>query len=342
MTRAQTTKIPKTYEEARTFASNTQLAYYILSAAKLGISFKMLIPGLFAEFEKDSKRWRIHKALTPINDSVAMSLASYKNTCNRFLREQGFPVPVQEHVTTADDIFTFIRSHKSTDIVVKPARGFGGAGVSIRPNTEDEIRHAFNYAEEKCMSSIQPKVLVEEFIRGRHFRMVVLGDSLIAAAERMTPYVVGDGVSTIAALVEKKNEELVEEGRPKIKLDGESDKSLEDQNVTRDSIPEKGIRITVRFNANMTSGGSTRECLSDIHPKYKKLAISIVQATGLRLGGIDLITPDITDFSVKHAITEVNPNPGLRIHYMPDEGEPYDIATVIQEYILHNINCFAI
>lgn len=163
-------KDPTTFEEARQLAQNSQMAFYILSAIKLGISYKVLIPSLFMEFSKDGKTWRIHKSLTPLNDSVAMSLASYKNICNTFLKNSGFPVPAQARANNAEDIFAFQKEHTVEEIVVKPTRGFGGAGVSIQPEGEQEIRHAFNFAEEKCMSSKHPKVIVEEFVHGRHFR----------------------------------------------------------------------------------------------------------------------------------------------------------------------------
>lgn len=332
-----TKKHPKTFEEARKLARNTQMAFYILSAIKLGISYKIVIPGLFVEFSKGKKLWRVHKALTPLNDSVSMSLASYKNTCNRFLLDKGYPVPAQASVNSAEDILKFMKEKKAEKIVVKPKRGFGGAGVTIQPDTEQEIRAAFNFAHQKCMATGEPKVLVEEFIVGRHFRMVVLGDKLIAASERMPPSVVGDGKSTIKKLILKVNKEHSKKGLPPIKLDTESEKTLGDQNLTIDSVPKNGETIIVRFNANLTSGGTVRECLKEVHPDYAKMAVSVVQEIGLRLGGLDVITPDITDPKVKYGINEVNHNPGLRIHYLPDEGEPVDIATTIQQYMLDNL-----
>ena len=330
-------KHPKDYEEARDLARNSQMAYYILSAIDLGIDYEVIIPGLFVEFRKGKKRWRIHKALTPLNDSVAMYLASYKNTCHAYLESQGFPVPKQERVRDAEEIFEFMKKEKTKEIVVKPTRGFGGAGVSIQPHTDDEIRHAFNFAEYKCLSKNEPKVLVEEFVHGKHFRLMVLGGKLIAASERRPPFITGNGKSTIQELVTKENKELGKEGRPKIKIDDEARKVLEVFGYSLDSVPKKGDIVIVRFNANMTSGGSTRECMAEVHKDYAKLAVDVTKAIGLRLAGVDLITPDITDPKAKHAINEVNHDPGLRIHYMPDEGEPVDIATPIQQYILDNL-----
>lgn len=332
------TKHPETFDEARELTKNAHMAFFILSAIKLGISYKVLIPGLFVEFSKNGKTWRIHKALTPINDSVAMSLASYKNTCNRFLGDNGFPVPAQTHVFSAEEIMKFKEDNNLKEIVVKPTRGFGGAGVSIQPHSEEEIRRAFNVAEEKCMSNKQPKVIVEEFIVGQHYRMVVLGDSLVAASERMPAYVTGDGTHNVKDLIAEKNVTLARKGRSKIKLDKEAEKALAAYNHSPESIPKKDEQVIVRFNANMTSGGSTRECLAEVHPEYERMAVSAVKAIGLKLGGIDLITPDISNPDVQYVINEVNHNPGLRIHYMPNHGEPVDVATTIQQYILDNFN----
>jgi cyanophycin synthetase len=326
-----------TYKEALSYSKNTQLACYILSAIKLGISFKMIIPGSFAEFWKGEKRWRIHKALTPINNSVAMSLATYKSVCNRFLREQGFPVPEQQLVTSPEDIGTFKKEHSLEEIVVKPTRGFGGGGVSILPHTDDEIKRAFTFAYEKALTDNPTRVIVEEFILGRHFRIMVLDDKVIAASERMAPFVTGDGTSTIRKLVDTQNCEYKEIGRPQINIeDEEARKALLLKKYTQDSVPTNGEHVIVRLNANMTSGGTVRECLIDVHDMYKKLAVDITKAIGLTLAGIDLITPDISRPAEKYAVNEVNHNPGVRIHYMPDQGEITDVCTTIQQYILTN------
>jgi D-alanine-D-alanine ligase-like ATP-grasp enzyme len=87
----------------------------------------------------------------------------------------------------------------------------------------------------------------------------------------------------------------------------------------------------------MSTGGSTRECLDQVHDKYKKLAVETTETIGLKLAGVDLITPDIEKPASKYGINEINHNPGLRIHYMPDEGKVSDVALDIQKYLLNNL-----
>lgn len=324
-----------TYEKAHELTGNTQMAYYVLAAEKLGIEYEVIIPALFTQFSKNGKTWRIHKSLVPINDSVAMSLSSYKNTCITFLDKEGFSVPKQRKVFKAEDIKDFIEEKKLEHIVVKPSKGFGGGGVTILPHP-DSIEESYTYARDKNLGLTEPRVLVEEFVHGRHYRLVVLGDEVIAAAERIQPFVVGDGQSDVMALIEAKNLELEKMPRPTIKVDEETDKALQMQSKEQNSVPEKDERVIVRLNANMTTGGSTRECLAEIDETYRQMAVKVIKAVGLEFGGLDVIAPDLTDPDGGYTINEVNHNPGLRIHYMPDEGEPFDLALKVQEYIMES------
>ncbi|MEA3357093.1 MAG: ATP-grasp domain-containing protein [Patescibacteria group bacterium] len=333
-----------TFQQARKLARNIHMAYYILAAQKLGISYKVILPGLFVEFTKGNKSWKIHKSLTPINNSVSMALASYKNTCNKYLSQQGLPVPKQEAVTQVEQINAFVKklsklqsSGCKPQIVIKPNRGFGGSGVTILPSTKREIESGFHLAHQKSLSKSEPKVLVEEFVAGENYRLLVLGNKVIAAAHRLSASVTGDGKNPIQNLITKKNKQLKKLARPTILVDAETDQTLAKEQMTLNSVPVKGQIVRLRINCNLCSGGSTRECLGEVHKKYLQVAIDATTAIGLKLTGVDLITPDITNPNVKFAINEVNHDPGLRIHYMPDEGKVSDVAVQIQKFILTNL-----
>lgn len=328
-----------TFEEAVKISRNYQMAYYIVAASKLGISYEMIIHALVVEFKKDGKKWRIHKSLTPINDSVAMTLATYKNVCNRFLGKNEIPVPKQISAERPEDILEFLKEVGHNKIVIKPKRGFGGAGITILPEDEGEIRDAFKLAEDKCLkvSGSKKKVIAEEFIAGENYRLLVLGDQVIGAAHRKSAEVTGDGKSAIQVLIDTKNSSLKSKKRPTIPVDRETFQTLDTQNLSLDSIPSKGQKVKLRFNCNLSTGGSTRECLNEIHQSYKDIAVKASQIIGLKLSGVDIITPDISKPSDSFAINEINHDPGLRIHYMPDEGEVTDVALPIQQYIFDNI-----
>ncbi|MBN2101126.1 ATP-grasp domain-containing protein [Candidatus Dojkabacteria bacterium] len=324
-------------DEAVEITKNYQMAFYLLAAQELGISYRMLIRALLIEFSKGNKSWRIHKSLTPINDSVAMTLASYKNTCNKFLGDNGIPVPKQQNVGSIEDINTFMEKEGIQNIVVKPVKGFGGSGVTILPDTPKETENAFKYAYDKYKGKSENKVLVEEFIKGENYRLLVLGDQVIAASRRMPPLVEGDGKSSIRVLIDENNSARKAQGLSPTPIDVETEKALADQGFSLEDILSKEQKVRIRFNANLSTGGTTHECLAEVHEDYKNLAIKASKVLNLKLAGVDLITPDITDPSKKHALNEINHDPGLRIHYLPTEGEPSEVAIPIQQYILDNL-----
>ncbi len=98
-----------------------------------------------------------------------------------------------------------------------------------------------------------------------------------------------------------------------------------------DSVPEKDVEVAVRLNANLSTGGTTRECLKDFDPYYLELAVKAARSMALTLAGVDLIAEDITDAKAGHVINEVNFHPGMRVHYMVDEGEVVAVARDIIE-----------
>ncbi|MBN1618274.1 ATP-grasp domain-containing protein [Candidatus Dojkabacteria bacterium] len=326
-----------TLEEFRQQVCNSQMSLYMKAAQDLGIKSKILIKGILVEFEKDNKKWRIHKSLLPINDSVSMMLSSYKSTCNQFLGKNSIPVPIQISTDKSEDIHKFVEQNHLAKIVIKPIRGFGGSGITMLPQ-KNQIDGAFNLAYEKALTNLRKRVIAEEFISGENYRILVLGGKVIAAIHRIPAFVVGNGKSTIEELIKQKNIEKSKNDAIEIPVDNETLLALKDQDLSIESVPQKQERIKLRFNANFCTGGSTRECLAEVHEEYKKIAIAATKLLGLKFSGIDLITPDISNTNVKYAINEVNHDPGLRIHYNVDEGEKTDIAVIVQKYILENYN----
>ncbi len=315
---------------------NIHLAYYAVAADKLGIKYEMELRGMLMKFTYGDKCWRFFKAITPLNNSVSSTLATFKSLTNKLLVQYGLPVPLQIRVKDLHEVFEFLKENNIQNYVVKPVQGFGGTGITIRPEGEKETEAAYHKAKEKSFFKGESNVLVEEFITGDHYRILVLGGKVIAAAQRIPATVFGDGKSTIRQLIEKRNEAYRAIDHDEIKIDDETHKALTDLGFTLDSVPADKQVIRTRFNCNMSQGGSTRECLSEVHPKYIETSIRATEILGLRIAGVDIITPDIKNPDVKFAINEINYDPGLGIHYVPDEGKPQEVAIPILEYIRDN------
>ncbi len=323
------------FDEIYQQVGNVELAYYTLAAIGLGIPYKPLIKYFVTEYSGNNKTWRIFKSLTPINNSVAVVLATYKGTTNRLLRDNSVPIPKQAKISSIDDVQKFAHEIGSTDIVIKPQRGIGGSGVSVLPKTDEEIKIAFDNARNKSITDEDSAaVLIEEYIKGNDYRLLVLDDQLIGALYRVPAYVTGNGQSSVANLIKEKNTLRQSKKQAGIPVDEETNKALRKINMTLESIPVADQHIQVRLNCNMCQGGSTQDVTAGVHPVYKDAAIKAAKALGLRLAGVDIISPDITKGDVKFAINEVNHNPMVELHYMVEKGEIQDVATIIQKYIL--------
>lgn len=312
-------------------AGNIHLSYYIEAAEILGLQYEIVLKGLIAKISYNSNHTYIINTVVPLNAIPSGTIAKRKFLTSKILSDNGFPVPKQFQPKTEQEAVDIYMLYK--DIVVKPAQGLGGHGVTVLPQNEEQVREAYSEALKYNKSKDVVKVLIEEFAQGDHFRILVLDDKVIGAVQRIPARVIGDGSSTIEQLINISNVDRAERGLKLIPFDIEMEKKLTNQGLKISSVPPKDEIVKLRFNANLTTGGSTKECLNNIHPYYLDLAIKAVKLIGLRFGGVDLIAQDITTPNMKCAINEINYNPGLRPHYKPDEGEIIRVAIPVMSAI---------
>jgi cyanophycin synthetase len=213
-------------------------------------------------------------------------------------------------------------------VVTKPYNGNHGRGISIHLTNEAEVRAGFEAAAEHSSS-----VIVETYLTGDDHRLLVVNGELVAATRRTPGHVVGDGVSTIRALVDKVNQDPRRGiGHAKvmtqIELDTQADIMLARVEMTVDSIPPKGQIVMLRSTANLSTGGTATDVTDVIHPDNRDMAVRAITAIGLDVGGVDFLIPDITESyrTVGGGICEVNAAPGFRMHVAPSEGTPRDVA----------------
>ncbi|MFO0884728.1 MAG: hypothetical protein U0894_11175 [Pirellulales bacterium] len=153
---------------------------------------------------------------------------------------------------------------------------------------------AYHVAREEGRS-----IVVERFAHGHDYRMLVIGNKLVAAARREPPHVIGDGKSTIEALVAKVNEDpRRSDGHSTvlsiIKLDAIAQSVLAEQGFTPTSVPGEGVSVLIRRNANLSTGGTAVDVTDEVHPSVAEQAVDAARVIGLDIAGIDVICEDIS------------------------------------------------
>lgn len=198
--------------------------------------------------------------------------------------------------------------------VVKPPASGLGRGVTAAINQMADLHAAFAYARRYATAG----VLVERHVEGHDYRLLVIRGRLVAAVRREASAVVGDGTRTVRALVAALNaarcENLVRSRYLKpIPLDAVLDAHLQKQGVTLDTVLDPGQRISLRSNANRSTGGVAHDVTSMAHPAIRMMAEQLAVTSGLAVVGIDYLAPDISIAPQPGhcAFIEINATPGL-------------------------------
>jgi cyanophycin synthetase len=313
---------------------NIHLRLYVEAAEKLGIKSKILFPNRVIKFYKDRKSWMIYNSSLPINNSASVKIAESKYVTSHILTKAGIPIPKNYKFTDIDEAIKFFRSKTLDQIVIKPAQGLGGKGITIKPKTEDEFIKAYKEAQKYCK-----EILVEKFIIGKNYRILVLGNKVIAVAERTPPYIIGDGIHSIKYLVTQMNLTRISTLFNEVPFDNELIQTIRSQNYILSSVLKHQEKIYIRRNCNMSTGGLTIDRTDEIHPENAKLAIKATKIIGLKFAGVDIITSNISKSMIHSSgvINEINNNPGLRIHHFPIEGKSRNVAHSIMKYLYKNL-----
>lgn len=320
----------KTYEQYLKEAGNVHLAYYLEAADYLDIEYKILVKGLLASFKHKDKHWHIINTVTPLIPATSTTICKRKHLTNLVLAEKGLPVPKQAVILSPIDAIKFYGEYK--DIVIKPTQQLGGAGITILPQSEEQVLKAYEKALMETQSKSKSKVIAEEFILGENYRFLVLDNEVIGVVRRKAAHIVGNSKNTIRELISIKNKEREESLLKPIQIDNEVTLKLQRENLNLESIPEEGKEVILRYNCNLTTGGTTQECMNEVHDYYKQIAIKAVKSVGSKFGGVDIITENVSK-PTKLVINEINYNPGLRLHYKVHEGEVVKVAIPIMKYL---------
>ena len=291
------------------------------AAVARGIPFRRLTQGSLVQFGWGSRQRRIWAAEVDSTSAVSESIAQDKDLTKNLLRAAGVPVPLGRPVDSAEEAWTAAQ-YIGLPVVVKPRDGNQGKGVTVNIVTRDHLELAYRVAAEYG----QP--MVEKYLPGSDYRLLVVGDRLIAAARRDPPQVTGDGVHTVAQLVAQVNADPQRgDGHgtslTRMRIDEIALARLEIQGHTPDTVPAKGERVVLRNNANLSTGGTATDVTDDVHPEVAASAVAAARMVGLEVCGVDVVCETVLTplEDQSGGVVEVNAAPGLRMHLSPSYGK---------------------
>jgi len=302
----------------------------VQAAVARGIPYRRLTEGSLVQFGWGSKQKRIQAAETGHTSAIAESIAQDKELTKDLLYAAGVPVPFGRTVSDVADAWA-AAGEIGLPVVVKPRDGNQGKGVAVNLRSREAVEAAYAVAE-----SFRDDVMVERYLPGNDFRLLVVGDRLIAAARRDPPLVTGDGTHTVRELVEAVNRDpLRGEGHAtsltKIRLDEIAIATLATAGLAPDSVPSKGQRVVLRNNANLSTGGTATDVTDHVHPKVAQRAVQAAQMVGLDICGVDVVCEGVHRplEETGGGVVEVNAAPGLRMHLAPSYGKPRAVGEAI-------------
>jgi cyanophycin synthetase len=277
---------------------------------------------------------RIWAPYVSTDSFIAAEIASNKELTSSLLRDCGLPVPRAISVADEDSAATAAREI-GYPVVIKPLDGSQGRGVGVDLRDEAAVRAHYPRALQETRSGT---VLVEKFISGHHYRILVVGGRFIAAAERLPAHVTGDGRHTLRQLVELSNADPTRglKHKTRIAFDDRAIALAEEQGFGPEDVPPSGKRVYLVRTCNISTGGISIDCTDEIHPDNLAIAEQAARIVGLDVAGIDLITPNIAKsaFETGGVICEINGGPGLFVvHSQPAEGKPRDVTRAVIDHL---------
>lgn len=295
--------------------------------------------GSIVQLGYGKKQKRIEATLTENSSCIAVDIACNKELTKNILHEYGIPVPAGKVVKNEQEALEYCE-RLGYPVVVKPNYGSHGKGVSINLKSPQEVLEAYRIAAE-----YEDTVLVEKYIKGSYYRVLVVGDKVVAASHRISAHVTGDGTSTVKELIDKENTNPLrgeghEKPLTKINIDKVAEQYLKKQNLSLDYVPNEGEIVYLRENDNLSTGGVAIDVTDSMHEENKRIIVQAARIIGLDVAGVDISTEDISKPMTETggAIIEINAAPGIRMHHYPYQGTPRNAAKAIVEMLFPDGN----
>ena len=303
-------------------------------AAKRGIPYIRLNKHSLVQLGYGINQKRIRATIASTTSNIAVDIACDKEETKLLLEAAEIPVPRGTVVRTEAGLDEAIEKFMYP-LVIKPIDGNHGKGNTTNIINREQALKAFEAAKVYGRN-----VIVERFITGYDFRCLVINNKFICAALRTPASVVGDGVHSIQWLIDETNKDPRrgfghEKVLTQITIDQFTQKMLDDENITLETIPPKGERVILKPTANLSTGGTSTDVTDEVHPANIFMFERIAKIIGLDICGIDVMANDLRTPVAENggAILEVNAAPGFRMHIDPSEGLPRNVAEPVVDML---------
>ncbi len=279
----------------------------------------------------DKKEYVVQATKTSKDNYATILIMENKVVTKKVLEDNNIRVPKGEEYTSIEEAKVKSDKFIGKPIVIKPKSTNFGIGISIFTEgaSKDDMIKAFEIAFENDKT-----VLIEEFIKGKEYRFLVIGDKVAGILHRVPANVIGDGKSTIAELVEIKNQDSLR-GKgyktplEKIILDKNAELFLKQRGLDFNYIPKCDEIVYLRENSNISTGGDSIDYTDDIPQKFKDIAVKATKAVKAKICGVDMMIEDYKEENSPYAIIELNFNPAIHIHSYPYKGKERKIAVEV-------------
>ena len=270
----------------------------------------------------------------PVNSQPSCIIANNKYLTKKILKSENILTPESYLAQTSRQARLIIINKNLFPCVLKPSTGAHGNKVYANIETLQEL--------DAIMPDIFPvkgkkDVLIEEFVSGSDYRVLVVGNKISAIMERIPAHVIGDGVSSLRQLITKFNKNPLvgkkyEKPMCKILLNGEVKRNLKKKGLNLGYIPENNQQVMLRQNANISTGGIGMDATKEAPEIVKNTAIQAAKAIGIEITGVDII---YNKLSQKAYVLELNDQPGIDIHHYPVIGQAQNVALDIINYLFN-------
>ncbi len=275
---------------------------------------------------------RIQATVTSETSSIGVELACDKEDTKYLLEQAEIDVPRGDIIRRERSLEEACR-YVGFPLVIKPVDGNHGRGITVDIQNLDDALVAFKHAKDSSRSGA---IIVEKFIVGEDYRLLVINNKLVAGAVRTPAHVIGDGTSTVQELIDKVNSDPRrgfghENVLTKITTNELTLTIIKDAGYSLDSVINKGERLILKDTANLSTGGTAEDITDIIHPANVSMVERISKIIDLDICGIDIMTTDISKplSETGGAVLEVNAGPGFRMHLAPTIGLPRNVAAPV-------------